>query len=95
MARYFFDVHRDGLSHWDDEGAECEGRDGIVVHAAKLLAEVSEKYSGNKVGHAVVASVRDSSGKFICTATLSARTGLRMQWTTSLQDHLRSVAKQG
>ena len=37
MSRYYFDIHADNLSQWDDEGEECNDRSAIELYATDLL----------------------------------------------------------
>ena len=76
MARYFFDLHGDSLSSWDDEGFGCGGSDQIVAHATNLL---NDGIKGSRDGHAVV-SVRNEVGLLVATVTMSHVTGFRVSW---------------
>jgi hypothetical protein len=76
LATYFFDLHSDSLSSWDDDGRECASPEEIVQHAAEMLTEALD---GTRDDHAVV-SVRDADGTLILTVTLNQRTGLRSEW---------------
>ncbi|WP_373866796.1 DUF6894 family protein [Methylobacterium oxalidis] len=78
MTRFFFDLHSDSLSTWDDDGLECEGADGILRHAMDLLNGLSEA-EALRSGHAVV-SVRDDSGFVLLTATLKPNSEPSLRW---------------
>ncbi|WP_144767431.1 DUF6894 family protein [Methylobacterium dankookense] len=79
--RFFFDVHSDSLSSWDDEGLECEGAAELLRHALKLLAELPERDSA-MIGASVV-SVRDESGRAVLTATSKPRSEPSLKWAQS------------
>lgn len=80
MARYFFDVHADDLSYWDDDGEECQDRDAIERCASDLLtARVLALQETGRLA-AAVASVRDDAGNHVVTVMLGSSTGLRFAW---------------
>ncbi|WP_456686782.1 DUF6894 family protein [Bradyrhizobium sp. P5_C11_2] len=76
MAIYFFDLHSDSLSSWDDDGRDCAEPEGIIQHATEMLTTALE---GVRDNHAVV-SVRDADGMSVLTVTLSRSSGLRTEW---------------
>ncbi|KAB1071646.1 DUF6894 family protein [Methylobacterium planeticum] len=78
MPRYFFDLHSDCLSEWDDEGIECHGGEEIVHHALAILRSVPK--SDGAMHAPTVVTARDAAGRVIVTATLKPRLEARIQW---------------
>lgn len=67
--RYFFDIHADSLSEWDDVGATATTIEDAVEHARYLLKVVfcdSDRLSRDR--HATI-MIRDSIGIPIATVT--------------------------
>ncbi|WP_336485677.1 DUF6894 family protein [Methylobacterium nigriterrae] len=79
MSRFFFDLHSDSLSTWDDDGVECDTNDEIAHHALKHLAEAAED-STARGSHAVV-SVRNKADRAVLTATYTPFGGPRVEWS--------------
>ena len=81
-ARYFFDLHDDSLSSWDNEGLDRAGPDQIVAHAQALLTDAMK---ASRDDHAVV-PVRGEVGSLIVTVTLKRLKGLQVSWSVRLKD---------
>ncbi|WP_425324705.1 DUF6894 family protein [Methylobacterium soli] len=78
MPRYFFDLHSDCLTEWDDDGTECDGSDGVLHHALELLRESSGAEPGQQSAPTVTA--RDAAGHVVLTATMKPCTGASVRW---------------
>ncbi|WP_373876036.1 DUF6894 family protein [Methylobacterium soli] len=78
MSRYFFDLHRDCLTEWDDEGTECDGSEGVLHHALELLRAAAGAEPGQQSASTVTA--RDNAGHVVLTATKKPRTGASVRW---------------
>ncbi|WP_431311162.1 DUF6894 family protein [Methylobacterium nigriterrae] len=78
VPRYFFDLHSDCLSEWDDEGTECHNSEEIAHQALAILRSVPGIDSAK---HApTVVTARDAAGRVVVTATLKPRSEARVQW---------------
>ncbi len=86
MPHFFFDLHSDSLSTWDDDGQECAGTDEILRHALRLLNTLPETDLGTS-SHAVV-SVRDDHAHVVLTVTHKPHCEPRLRW--SEKGHLQS-----
>lgn len=83
MARYFFDVHGNGVAEWDDEGTECADRSAIKGHVSKLLAEHDVSSGGNAFGQRLLSvTVHLSNGSNILTATSKPGIPLHLNWAS-------------
>ena len=90
MSRYFFDIHAEDLSYWDDDGEECEDRDAIERCAMDRLSARLIGVQGGKHLPLATAFVRDDAGIHVLTAILGSRTGLRLSWAkagSTVEDH--------
>lgn len=82
MPTYFFDLHADGLSRWDDIGRFCARADDAIGHAKELLLGTlvdNDKPAGLR--HAV-AVIRDGTGGHFATVTIGADVKMRVVWAT-------------
>ena len=88
MPRYFFDLHSDCLSTWDDEGTEFDGSEGLVRHALGLLRDLPNAELGQQPAPTVTA--RDAAGHVVLTATLKSRSGARAYYEPNAVVGLRN-----
>ncbi|WP_418291975.1 DUF6894 family protein [Methylobacterium durans] len=79
MTRFFFDLHSDSLSAWDDEGRECSDADEILRHALRMLDDLPEAPTHGS--SPAVVSVHDVSGQVVLTATLKPNSEPNLRWT--------------
>ena len=66
MPRFFFDVHNAGAAVWDDEGAECDGRQAIETRACQLVEEHADQHDGGPAP--VLVSVLDEGQSVVLVA---------------------------
>ncbi|WP_431311205.1 DUF6894 family protein [Methylobacterium nigriterrae] len=79
VPRYFFDLHSDGLSEWDDEGTECRSGDEILHHALGMLRGLPD---GDGLKHApAVVTAHDGAGRVVVTATLKPSSEAHIRWS--------------
>ncbi|MER2265275.1 DUF6894 family protein [Methylobacterium oxalidis] len=78
MTRFFFDLHSDSLSTWDDDGRDCRGADEILRHALSLLNDLPEAEAAG--ASPAVVSVHDDSGHVVLTATVKPRSQPSLKW---------------
>lgn len=86
MSRYFFDIHADDLSDWDDEGEDCHDSTEVERCVAERLRARLDGQQGSRRVTLAVASVRDRLGNQVLTAMLGARMGLRFIWVKAGSD---------
>ena len=68
MSRYYFDIHADSLSEWDDDGKEARDADEAVENARLMLATIAEVGRLGRDWHAVIV-IRDKVGTQVATLT--------------------------
>lgn len=69
MPRYFFDIHANSLSEWDDDGADAADPNGAIAHGKLMLATIIHDITQHGGAHQVAIMIRDKAGNQIATLT--------------------------
>ena len=80
MPCYYFDIHADSLSEWDDDGTEAADAEGAVAHAREMMPAVLADTALMGRDWLAVIVVRDRAGHQIATLTGNELGGSRITW---------------
>lgn len=80
MPRFYFDVHADSLSDWDDDGEVLDCPDEAVGLARDILLETLMSNDRSGADAHAVAVIRDETGANLVTVTLGSGDALRVLW---------------
>lgn len=75
MPRYFFDICEDGRRTVDDDGEDFSNVDLVALEASQTAAEICRgRARGRWLTGEVAVEVRDSSGQWCFTSTMTLNT---------------------